>query len=183
MSWGNHATIISSLIVIKLKETGPLTTSVIALRNLNSHVDTSSAHSTPHSTNTNTVTATPPSVSPSNSREARAHISTSLWDLDQSISWDVWTDVCDNFLEWISTPPLTLRRVPNSVALRFARTTQCICEAIWTAPTEIAAMQAFLLLLAHHRILLAAPVRASPGPGRPWRQIKGKNHRWDRQVE
>ncbi|CAE8603708.1 unnamed protein product, partial [Polarella glacialis] len=82
-----------------------------------------------------------------------------LWALRGPSTWPAWNSATLDFLSWIAPGVPTFRRVPPSQQARFARVTQSIANAVYTAPDAAAAESAFLLLLGHHRLLLAAPVR------------------------
>ena len=86
----------------------------------------------------------------------------------------------EDYVGWVSSPVLTFRRVPPHLARRLAHTTKRLCVAVFSARTVEESVSAFLLLLAHHRLLLAAPVQQEQS-GKHTR--KGKHSRWDRQNQ
>ena len=94
--------------------------------------------------------------------------------MPEGTSWSLWSEVADNFETWISQPAPTLRRVPAKLTSRFARCTKKVCDAVFSAASEKEAVNAFLLLLAHHRLLLAALVASRK------RTVPFRHSRWDR---
>ena len=79
-----------------------------------------------------------------------------------------------DFVRWVRSDVPTLRQVPPGLHIRFARITRLLCDAIFAAPSEEAALEAFLLFLAHHKLLLAAPLETLPARLRPRAQRLGR---------
>ena len=84
-----------------------------------------------------------------------------------------------DFVRWVRSDAPTLRQVPAALHSRFARVTQLLAEAIFAAPSEDAALDAFLLFLGHHKLLLTAPLETLPARVRPRAQ---RHHRGEEQF-
>ena len=100
-----------------------------------------------------------------------------LWQLGGDHAWPAWrarvTESRDRYLAWAALDVPTFRQAPAALHNRIARVTQRLSEAVYTAPSEAEAEDAFLLLLSHHRLLLSAVLAHMP----PTRRLRARAQR------